>query len=196
MALGAAIAALAVWFMVVSKPKAGPIIDTLRVDPETTIVVRQEDGGDRNFVELRRGRDVKWQAMVPPYAGRPGAPGIAWNDVAVSVRVIRSGRAEIFALGLQNGSKLGGFELSPDVGVPIMQREGPVTLTDHERSYEIVAGSNGWRLVAFDLTSGRGLWKQDLDASPVTAGGVAQGAVWLEQRGVRKRYDPRTGLPL
>ena len=48
--------------------------------------------------------------------GRKGAPGLAWNDVAVTVRILRGDRAEVFALNMQNGTKLGGFRLAPNHG--------------------------------------------------------------------------------
>ena len=87
-AVGAAVAAAGVWYMVHVRPVAGRVIDTIAVDAEHELVVRAEDGGngDRAFVELRDGGRVAWQAIVPRYAGRPGAPGIAWSPTAVSVR--------------------------------------------------------------------------------------------------------------
>src|SRR5690349_2902278 len=87
--VGVVVAALGTWFMIVSKPKAGAVIDSLPIDSTYALVVRAEDGGERNFVELRAGDRVMWQSIVPTYAGRPGAPGIAWNSLAVTVRVIR-----------------------------------------------------------------------------------------------------------
>ena len=170
--VGIAAAALATWFMVVSKPKAGAVIDTIKVDATRALVVRGEDGGERNFVELREGDRVLWQAITPAYAGRPGAPGIAWNDIAVSVRVIRDGRAEVFAIARTNGSKLGGFKLAPGKGNVTKQTVGPVTLTDHVRSYEVVSGVGWSQLVAIDLGTGEPRWKQDYDGGLIEAGGV------------------------
>lgn len=191
--LGVAVAALAIWFMVVSRPQAGDVIDTLVVDARHTLVVRAESGGDRNFVELREGDRVLWQSIVPTYAGRAGAPGIAWNDLAVSVRVIRSGRAEIFAISRSNGSKLGGFRLAPTRSAVVKQAQGPVTLTDHARSYEIVAGADWHELVGIDLTSGEARWKQDLGATLIEAGGVDGAHVWVVQAGRRREFDGVTG---
>ena len=191
--VGIAAAALATWFMVVSKPKAGAVIDTIAVDAKRAFVVRAEDGGDRNFVELREGDRVLWQAITPAYAGRPGAPGIAWNDLAVSVRVIRDGRAEIFAIARTNGSKLGGFKLAPGKGNVTKQTVGPVTLTDHVRSYEIIAGADWHELVAIDLASGEPRWRQDLGAGLIEAGGVEDGRIWLVQQGNRREFAGDTG---
>jgi hypothetical protein len=191
--LGVAVAALATWFMVVSKPKAGAVIDTLAVDKTHALYIRAEDGGARNFVEMRDGDRVLWQAITPAYAGRPGSPGIAWNELAVSVRVIREGRAEIFAIARANGSKLGGFKLAPTKGAVVKQDRGPVTLTDHVRSYEIIAGADWHELVAIDLATGAALWKQDLGAPLIEAGGVENGRVWLVQAGRRREFTGDTG---
>ena len=115
------------------------VIDRFSVDPETSIVVRAEDGGDRNFVELHEHGALKWRALTPTYAGRPGAPGIAWNDIAISVRVIRDGRAEIFALARETAAKLGGFKLAPGKGVAIKQSTGPVTLLLPKRAISVIS---------------------------------------------------------
>lgn len=187
--VGIAVAALATWFMIVSKPEAGAVVDTIAIDKTRAFVVRAEAGdGERNFVELRDGDRLVWRAIVPTYAGRPGAPGIAWNDLAVSVRVIRSGRAEIFAIAATNGSKLGGFKLSPGKGPVTKQTSGPVTLTDHVRSYEIVSGAGWNQLVAIDLGTGEASWKQDLDAAVIEAGGIDGEFVWIRQAGRTRRF--------
>ena len=185
--VGVIAAGFAVWFMITAKPKPGAVIDTIPVGDGRSLVVRAEQDGDRNFIELRDGDRSAWQAIVPPYAGRPGAPGLAWNDLAVSVRVIRNGRAEIFAIAMSNGSKLGGFRLAPGKGSVTKPTAGPVTLTDHVRSYEIVSGPGWNQLVAIDLGTGEARWKHDLDPAPVEAGGVEGGVVWIRQAGrVRK----------
>jgi outer membrane protein assembly factor BamB len=187
--VGIAAAALATWFMVVSKPEAGAILDTIEVTKTRAFVIRAEaDGGERNFIELREGDRVVWQAFVPPYAGRPGVPGIAWSDIAVSIRVIRDGRAEVFALAASNGSKLGGFKLAPGKGRVIKQTAGPVTLTDYVRSYEIVSGAGWNQLVSIDLGTGEPLWKQDLDGAVIEAGGVDGEFVWIRQAGRTRRF--------
>jgi hypothetical protein len=182
--IGIAVAAWGVWYMVHARPTPGAEIDRVPIDDRRALVVRAEAGGDRAFVELRDGDAVVWQALVPRYGGRPGAPGIAWSPVAVSVRVIRDGHAELFALSMHDASKLGGMRLAPDHG-PIAPADGPVTLTDHTRSYEIVSGPDWHQLVAIDLTSGRALWARELGPAPVRAGGVTDGAaggrVWIDQ---------------
>ena len=180
--VGAAVAAVGVWYMVHARPAAGAVIDAIGIDDRRAIVVRAEaGGGERAFVELRDGDAVLWQALVPRYGGRPGAPGIAWSPTAVSVRVIRDGHAELFALAMHDASKLGGMRLAPDHGPIAEPADGPVTLTDHQRSYEIVSGPDWHQLVAIDLASGHALWARELGPAPVRAGGVADGRVWIDQ---------------
>jgi hypothetical protein len=204
--LGAAVAAVAVWTIATGRPEPGPVIDTIRLDDRAALIVRAEQGGDRHFVELREGDRLAWRALVPPYAGRPGAPGVAWNRTAVSVRVVRGGRAEVFALAMRDGSKLGGFTLAPGKGPAAIATRGPVTLTDHVRSYEIVSGDGWHQLVAFDLSTGEGLWKQDLGATPVDGGGLAgagdtaeeidRGVVWLQQGERRRTFRVTDGTEM
>lgn len=179
--VGAIVAGFGAWFMITSRPTAGPIIDRLAIDDQHALIVRSEDGGPRSFVELHEGDRVLWQALVPRYAGRPGVPGIAWSPVAVSVRVIRNGFAEIFALSMHDSSKLGGMRLAPDHGAVTVDAPGPVTLTDHERSYEVVSGPGWHQLTAIDLRTGKALWSHDLGPDAVKDGGVINGRVWIDQ---------------
>lgn len=194
-AVGAAVGVLGGWYMVHARPSAGAVLDTLAIDDRRAIVVRAESGGERAFVELRDGDRVLWQALVPRYAGRPGAPGIAWSTTAVSVRIIRNARAELFALALRDGTKLGGMQLAPKHGPVIQEPDGPVTLTDHLRSYEIVAGPGWHQLVATDLLTGHGLWSRELGPAPVRAGGVADGTVWIDQGAGPHAFAVTTGEP-
>ncbi|HEU0029839.1 MAG TPA: hypothetical protein VFQ53_04340 [Kofleriaceae bacterium] len=184
--LGVVVSIVGLWVMLASRPKAGAVIDTIQADPDTQFVVRAEDGGDRNFVELVHKGEVMWQALVPPYAGRPGAPGIAWGQTAVTVRVIRDGRAEIFALARTDASKLGGFKLAPGQGKVVKQTTGPVTLTDHVRSYEFVAGPGWNHVVAIDLMTGEPVWKQELGATPIRDASLANDVLWIDQGGSRR----------
>jgi hypothetical protein len=179
--IGVAVGALGAWYMVHARPAPGAEIDRIAIDDRHALVVRAEAGGDRAFVELRDDQAVVWQALVPRYGGRPGAPGIAWSPTAVSVRVIRDGHAELFALSMHDASKLGGMRLAPDHGPIAAPADGPVTLTDHERSYEIVSGPDWHQLVAIDLASGHALWARELGPAPVRTGGVTPGRVWIDQ---------------
>lgn len=191
--IGVAVGAWGAWYMVHARPVAGAEIDRIWIDDRHALVVRAEAGGDRAFVELRDDETVVWQALVPRYGGRPGAPGIAWCPTAVSVRVIRDGHAELFALAMHDASKLGGMRLAPDRGPIAAPADGPVTLTDHVRSYEIVSGPDWHQLVAIDLASGHALWARELGPAPVRAGGVAGGQVWIDQGAGPHAFAALTG---
>ncbi|MBX3154406.1 MAG: hypothetical protein KF773_00275 [Deltaproteobacteria bacterium] len=196
-AVGVAVACVGAWLIVTGRPRVGAVIDTIAVDARTRIVVRGEEEGERAFVELHQatpeGEKMVWRAIVPPYGGRPGAPGIAWNEVAVSVRVVRDGHDEIFAVSRETAAKLGGFRLAPNHGATRRASSGPVTLTDHVRSYEVVAGADWHQLTAFDLTSGEASWRVELGPEPIAEGGVADEIVWVRQGSVTKRFRTRDG---
>ena len=158
-----------------------------------TVVIRAERGGERSFVEVHTpphgsatADRVLWQALIPHYAGTATRPAAACGAGTISVRVERSGRAEVFGLELSSGAKLGGYRIATEHEPIRTEPTGPITLTDHVRSYEIVGGAGWHQLVAVDLASGEGLWKVDLGPDPVSDGGVAQGQVWIRQ-GVRER---------
>jgi outer membrane protein assembly factor BamB len=191
--VGAAVAGVGAYAIVTGRPDPGAVIDTLSIDDRTSLIVRDEAGGDRSFVELHQDGELKWRALTPTYGGRTGAPGIAWNDTAISVRVIRDGRAEIFALARANAAKLGGFKLAPGKGAVTKQTQGPITLTDHERSYELVEGP-GWRqLVAFDLNTGNDVWLVELGTAPVIDAKITEGVVHVTQTDGRRGFDARDG---
>jgi hypothetical protein len=190
---GLVIGGLGVWFMISNRPAAGVVIDEIQLDARAKLVVRAEAGGERSFVELHVDNDVKWQALVPLYAGRPGIPGIAWTDKVVSVRVVRDHKAEVFAIAMQDSSKLGGIHLSPDKGPIKVDASGPVTLTDHVRSYEIVSGEGWHQLSAVALELGKIVWTRDLGPAQVEAGGIEQGFVWIQQGTSKRWFNVFTG---
>lgn len=179
--VGAAVAGVGVWYVVHAKPSAGSVIASYAAGDHDQLVVRSEAGGERAFVELQRGpdHDVVWQAIVPPYAGTEARQAIAWGAGAVTVRVVRDHHAEIFALAYDDGHKLGGMRLAPQHGDIDPTAEGPITVTDGIRSYEIVAGKDWHQLVAIDLRTGHALWYQELGPSPVRSAGVQGGVVWV-----------------
>jgi len=191
--VGAAVAAGGVYLMISNKPRPGAVIETVQISPTAKIVVRAEDGGERNFVELHEGDELKWQAMVPTYGGRHDATGISWSDVAVSVRVIRGHKAELFILARQNADKIGGIHLGGDHGPIREPSSGPLTLTDNNRTYEIVGGPDWNTMTAIDLRSGTKLWITELGKEPITAGAVTGGLIWLEQAGAKRYFRVFTG---
>jgi hypothetical protein len=97
---------------------------------------------------------------------------------------------------MSDAAKLGGMGLAPDHGPIVEQTEGPVTLTDHVRSYEVVAGPDWHQLVTIELATGKALWKAELGPANVTDGGVADGAVWIAQGSQRRRFDVNSGHEL
>jgi hypothetical protein len=197
--VGAAVAGVGVWYMVHARPVAGAVIDRQRVDDHHALVVRAETttGDQRAFVELREDDRVLWQALIPHYAGHAGATGLAWSATAVSVRVIRNARAEVFALAMHDASKLGSIRLAPQHEGPVIDEPGsPISLTDHQRSYEVVAGAGWHQLVALDLTSGKGVWSRELGPKPVRAGGVRGEQVWIDQGDGPRSFAVTTGDPV
>lgn len=191
--VGAAIAGVAVWFMVKERPEAGAEIDRVPIDARRALVLREEVKSNRSFIELRDGDVVKWQALIPPYAGSKGRPAVAWSDAAVTVRVSRDGRAEVFAFSIDKAHKLGAYRLAIDHEPITTHAEGPITLTDHVRAFELVGGPTWHQLVAVDIIKGGGIWKVELGKDPITAGGIEPGQVWVEQAGKRRRFDAATG---
>lgn len=193
LAVGLAVGGAGVWYMVHARPHAGAVIDTFEVGPNAQLVLRAEEGGDRSFLELDRNGSTVWQALIPHYAGEKGRPAIAWNDTAVTVRVERSGKAEVFALGMADAVKLGGFRLAPEREPITTQKKGPITVTDHIRSYELVGGDKWHELVAVELRTGKALWKADLGHWEVQDAGVQMPYVWVIQAGQKRWYNVLNG---
>src|SRR5690606_12168139 len=131
--------------------------------------------------------------LVPTYAGRPGTSAVAWNDQVISIRVLRDGVPEIFALRRDDASKVGGVRLAKERGPAVIASAGPVTVHDGRRSYELIAG-DGWQVIAaVDLQIGRTLWERELSTTPIGAAGVERGLVWVEQAGKKRYFDVFTG---
>lgn len=191
--VGAMAAAAGVWLMVAAKPRPGAVIEEVVIDERGKLVIRAEQGGDRAFLELQLDGKQDWQALVPPYAGRTGRTGIAWTPTAVSVRVVRGQRDEVFALAMRDGKKLGGIHLAPEHGPTKADATGPLSLTDHVRSYELVYGDGWTQLVGVSLALGTPMWKVELGPRPIEAGGVEGGQVWLQQAGTKRWFNVFTG---
>ena len=193
-AAGAAIAAGMIWFMIHVRPKPGAEIDRINVAPDVEMVVRAEQGTDeRDFLELWEHGKMKWQALIPRYAGSPGRPAIAYGPSAVTVRVARDGHAEVFAFSTQSAEKIGGYRIAAEHEPIATHPDGPITLTDHVRAYELAAGSGWHQIAAIDLATGKGQWKRELGPETITDGGVDATGVWLVQGGKRRLLDAATG---
>jgi hypothetical protein len=193
-ATGAAVACVGGWYMVHARPKAGDVIDTIALGPNRSLVIRDEaNGGERSFVELHDGATTKWEALIPHYVGTHLRPAVAWSPAAVTFRVQRGGRAEVFALAMNTSVKLGGFRLAPEHEPNHTPEVGPITLGDQQRSYEFIGGDGWHQLVGVDLMSGEALWKVELGAKPITDGGVSNGLVWVVQNGAKRAFDAASG---
>lgn len=200
--LGIAIVALGVvasiagaWFVLHERPQPGAVIDTIPIAQNAELVIRAEQGGPRSFLELHADGKLRWQAYIPHYAGSKGRPAVAWSKDVVTVRIERDGRAEAFVFSLDTAMKIAAFQLAIEHEPIETQPTGPITLTDHVRSYELVGGADWHQLIAIDLATGHGLWKVDLGPAPVTDGGVKDGTVWIQQGAVRRAFDAVTGSP-
>jgi outer membrane protein assembly factor BamB len=190
---GVAIAVAMIWFMMHVRPKPGAVIDRFTVAPDTEVVIRAEEGSERNFLELHEKGQLKWQALIPHYAGSPGRPAVAYSPTAITVRVSRDGHAEVFAFATQSAEKIGGYRIAAEHEPITTHPDGPITLTDHVRAYELAAGSDWHQIAAIDLATGKGQWKRELGAAKITDGGVDATGVWLVQDGKRRLFDPATG---
>jgi hypothetical protein len=192
--LGILVSIVGLWYMRSARPVPGDVFDRIAIDDTHAFVIRLDaKDARRSFLELRERDEVKWQALIPHYAGAPGRPALAWSDNIVTVRVERDGRAEVFAFTIATSSKVGALRIAPEHEPITTQATGPITLTDHVRSYEL-AGGPGWnQIVAIGLDTGKGVWKVDLGPEPVTDGGVDGNSLWLVQGGKRRRLDSATG---
>lgn len=180
-------------YVIHARPAAGAVIDTIPLDRGETVVIRDEAGGVRSFIELHDGDTVKWQALIPHYAGAHGRPAIAWSPTSITVRGERSGQAEVFALARNTSVKLGDYRLSPEHEPNHAPATGPLTLTDHVRAYELTGGEGWHQLTAIDLREGTPLWRNDLGPAPITDGGTGSGTVWVVQDGARRTFDSASG---
>ncbi|HEY0252872.1 MAG TPA: hypothetical protein VGC41_15155 [Kofleriaceae bacterium] len=193
--LGVAVAAVGTWYIQHARPKMGALIDTIAIDNDSHFEIHDELAG-RSFIELVTKGELKWRALIPKYAGEKGRSGVAWNDTAVTVRVDRDGKqAEVFALSLHDSSKLGGFRLAPEHPNTPTEKTGPITVTDHIRSYELIGEHEKWHeLTAVDLKSGKALWSVQLGHWDVTDAGVAPPLyVWVVQANQKRWYNVLNG---
>jgi outer membrane protein assembly factor BamB len=190
---GIAVAGVGAWYAVHARPRPGDIIDAIHIGNDETLVVRAESGGERTFLELHARDNLVWQALLPHYAGTSRRPAIAWGSSAVTARVERGGRAEVFAVARRSGKKLGGFRFAPEREPITTQASGPITLTDHHRAYELVGGTDWHQIVGVDLETGQRIWTADLGAETITDGGIDQGRVWLIQGTRRRTFEAATG---
>jgi hypothetical protein len=195
--VGIAVGGVGIWWMVHARPEPGRVIDALALDGEWAVVVRAETGSDRAFVELvSTARGALWQAMVPRYAGAPGAPAVAAGKAAVSVRVVRT-QPEVWALSTIDATKLGGITLDGYADGAWL-RDGPsrvVTAGEGTRSYEVVDGTRGATVVGIDLSKGSVRWHRAVGGAVLRMTPTAAG-VEIETTTGGLVLDPDTGAPI
>jgi hypothetical protein len=171
---GIAIGAVGVWFMLHARPTPGAYYEVFAMDEKRAVALRHEEGSERSFVELVEiGHGVRWQALIPPYAGTPTAPGIAASPNAITIRVRREGKDWVWALSTENNDKLGEVELIP--GAPRAGAHPPaaVTVSDATQSFELTGDdTHSTSVTAIQLADGHPQWRVD-----VGQGDVAQ--AWL-----------------
>jgi hypothetical protein len=184
---GLVVGAAGVWYMVYAKPSPGDVIDEIPVEGTTKLVVRAEKGGDRSFLELDDGDDVRWRALVPHYAGDAKRRGVAWGRDVVTIRVERAGREEVWVFGAKDAAKLAELHLAVEHEPIPAQTTGTLTLTDHIRSYEFVTGKDFHQVVGIDL-SGKALWKVELGPEAITLAELVGGQLTIDQVGGYHRF--------
>jgi hypothetical protein len=196
MTLGIAVGALGVWWMSRSRPSAGDYVDVLALGGDAAVAVRHERGGTRSFVDLIDGGAVRWSALVPRYADPPAGVGLAASTEAVTVRVVRGGLPEVFALSARDAAKLGGIHLAPERAPHPTGYTPPqvTTVMVGRDSFEVIGDDPAWaELIA--IRGGRPAWRRPLGAGRIEAVAVDGDGVVVTRAGSRLRFDRATGEP-
>lgn len=197
MTLGIAVGALGVWWMSRSRPSAGDYVDVLALGGDAAVVVRHERGGTRSFVDLIDGGAARWSALVPRYADPPAGVGLSASAEAVTVRVVRGGLPEVFALSARDAAKLGGIHLAAEraphpTGYTVPRVTTVMAGTD---SVEVIGDDPAWaELIA--IRSGKPAWRQALGAGRVERVAIEGDRVLVWRDGAALRLDRSTGAPL
>lgn len=182
LAVGVAVAIAGAWVMKTSRAKAGAYFEVLATDGPYAVALRRQDGVDRAFVELIEiGKGVRWQALIPPYAGTPTAPGLAASPTAVTVRVARNGHDELWALSTEDSEKLGQLHLEPGPAATGVRAPGVVTVADAVDSYEFSGATDrATSVVAIELARGAPLWRVVLPPRTVRGAWIDAQTLWIE----------------
>ncbi len=171
-----------IWFMLHVRPVAGRFIDGFALDDDSYIAIREQAGTDRNFIEVTRQNKQLWQAMIPHYAGRVGAPAIGVSSAAITVRIARRGRSEVFGLSLTDARKMGALLLGKDRKPTATSHCGEIiTLTDDGMAFELLSTEDDNAIAAVFVSTGGAGWQAPLGKALVTDAGVALGVVWVKQ---------------
>lgn len=179
--LGVAGGALGVWYMMHAHPRAGAYYEVFAIDDHLAVALRAEEGSERSFVELvDRGRGVRWQALIPEYAGRADAPGIAASPTAITVRVRRDGKDELWALSTEDADKLGQVGLLAGAARAGAKPPAAITVSDATQSFELVGdATHSTAITAIQLADGHAQWRVDLGADDVAGAWLGPDALWI-----------------
>jgi hypothetical protein len=172
MALGLGLGGVGAWWVVHARPRPGEFIDVLATN-EGAVVVRREQASDRAFLEVYDGSRLRWRGMVPRYAGKPGALGVAASRRSVTVRVVRAGHPYLFAFDADTGNKVDSFDLLPPSAPPdedAYTLPGVATVSDGTRGAEILAApGGGTQIIGVALDERRLAWKKTLAGTATDA---------------------------
>lgn len=174
--------AFGIWFMLRVRPVPGRFIDGFALDDDSYIAIREQPGTDRNFIEVTRQNKQLWQAMIPHYAGRVGAPAIGVSPTAMTVRIARRGRSEVFGLSLTDARKMGALLLGKDRKPTASSHCGEIiTLTANGLAFELLSTEDDNSIASVFVSTGAAGWQAPLGKAPITDAGVANGVVWIKQ---------------
>ena len=199
LAAGVAIGGFGVWFMLHARPTPGAYYEVFAMDDRRAVALRHEEGTERSFAELLEiGRGVRWQALIPPYAGRPTAPGIAASPTAVTVRVRREGKDWVWALSTDDNDKLGEVELILGPTRAGAHPPAVVTVSDATQSFEFAGDeSHSTSVTAIRLADGHPQWRSDVGQGDVAAAWLcAPGLCISTPDGTQVVLDRATGQRL
>ncbi len=195
LAIGLAVGGLGVWVMVSSRVHAGAYFEVLATDGPYAVALRHHDDSPRAFLELIEiGHGVRWQAMVPPYAGTPTAPGLAASPTAITVRIRRDGRDELWAMSTRDAEKLGQPGLVPGAPAPGVQPPAVVTVADSVQSFEFAgAVDHETSVVGIELAVGAPKWRIELGKVSVRGAWLDAKTLWIDTGAAPLGIDRATG---
>ncbi|MCE9576371.1 MAG: hypothetical protein K8W52_24700 [Deltaproteobacteria bacterium] len=193
--IGVTVGVLGIWVMVSARVHAGAYFEVLATDGPYAVALRHQDDSPRVFLELIEiGHGVRWQAMVPPYAGTPTAPGLAASPNAITVRVRRDGRDELWAMATRDAEKLGQLGLEPGAAAPGVLPPAVVTVADNVQSFEFAgAPDRATTIVGIELAIGSPKWRIELGKVSVRGAWLDDKTLWIDTGAAPLAIDRATG---
>lgn len=193
--IGVTVGVLGIWVMVRSRVHAGAYFEVLATDGPYAVALRHQDDSSRDFLELVEiGHGVRWQALVPLYAGTPTAPGLAASPNAITVRVRRDGRDELWAMSTRDAEKLGQLGLEPGAEAPGVRPPAVVTVADAVQSFEFAgAPDRATTIVGIELANGAPKWRIELGSVTVRGAWLDDTTLWIDTGAAPMGIDRATG---